>query len=127
MDLKRSTDKRRFHRAPFKRPIKLNMVRGDMLAIHVAQDISQGGIRVNVRQFLPLGTHVDVQVQIEDMGRMSELEARVVWVKELPYSEMYQVGIEFMEGAVFHKLKIAQYVAEFEAKSSVNKIKEEPV
>ncbi len=110
MEMTPGFDNRRFQRAPFKRPVKSKTSHVAIYAGNLAQDISQGGMRINSNEFVAVGSHVILQIQLESQTRVLDFNAKVVWVKELPYSDGFQLGLEFAEEAVFEKLKVAQFV-----------------
>lgn len=101
---------REFSRVPFKRPVKCKTSNVEIYAGHLAQDISQGGMCIKSNEFVPVGSRVIVQVQFDHQGRLLDLEAKVVWTRELPYANGFQLGLEFVEGDLFKKGKIAQFV-----------------
>ncbi|MBF0388106.1 MAG: PilZ domain-containing protein [Candidatus Omnitrophica bacterium] len=103
-------DHRKFKRVPFKRPVKSKMINVEIYAGNLAYDISQGGIRINSSEFVAKGAHVILQVQLDMQGRLLELAGEVVWIRELPYSGGFQLGLQFNEGDSFEKCKIAQFV-----------------
>ena len=89
-------ERRRFPRFPFREPIQYQLKNSHRFGGCLAGDISEGGIRVNFNDFIPLDTHIIVQVFLT-MGRMVECIGRVVWVQKLPFSDRYQAGLEFID------------------------------
>ena len=59
-------------------------------------DISEGGLRLSIREFIPLNAIVRLQIHISDPARVLSAQGRVVWVREVPQSDRYDVGIEFV-------------------------------
>ncbi len=59
-------------------------------------DISEGGLRLSVQQFIPLNTIVRLQIHVSDPERVLAAQGRVVWVREVPQGDRYDVGIEFV-------------------------------
>ncbi|MEI6438209.1 MAG: PilZ domain-containing protein [Candidatus Omnitrophota bacterium] len=103
-------DNRKFQRAVFRHPVKYKTSSVEIYAGHLAQDISMGGMRINSNEFVPIGTRVILQVQLKVQEKLLDLEAKVVWVKQSPFSEGYQLGLEFVGGSAFERLKIAEVV-----------------
>jgi c-di-GMP-binding flagellar brake protein YcgR len=103
-------DARRFQRIQFRRPVKFGDVTGDGLPAHLAQDISQGGLRVMSSDFVALHTPLSVQLQLKDTGRIIELKSRVVWVRYNPLAETYQMGLEFADDLDPARQMIGQFV-----------------
>ncbi|MBF0620174.1 MAG: PilZ domain-containing protein, partial [Candidatus Omnitrophica bacterium] len=78
---------RKFSRVPFKRAVRYAALSAPVFGAQMAHDLSQGGIRINSETFFPVGSRVMVAIQLENEGRIIEVEGRVVWVRSLPYSE----------------------------------------
>ncbi len=91
----KTIDVRRFKRVFFKRPVKVKPQGQEVFEGNLAQDLSQGGVRVFASEFVPLNSLVTVQVQLKDASKVLELQGRVAWVRFNPFSEDYQIGLEF--------------------------------
>ena len=104
------SDNRRFQRAIFKRPVKCKTSEVEIFAGHLAQDISQGGMRVHANAFVPVNARVVLQVQLDPQAKLLEMEAKVVWVKEMSYGNGFQLGLEFTTDTSFEQAKIARFV-----------------
>ncbi len=59
-------------------------------------DLSESGIRLTVNDFVALGTEMFLQIRLGAENFVS-CNGRVVWVRQLPHSERYQLGVEFMD------------------------------
>jgi hypothetical protein len=55
-------------------------------------DISEGGLCVDMKNSIPMGQHVDVDIKIDN--RTFNLIARVVWNKK--HSDYYKVGLKLV-------------------------------
>lgn len=77
----------------------------------LASDLSEGGLKVNSAYFLPLNSPMRVQMRIMS-ETLVDLSGKVVWIQQLPYSDRYQIGIEFAEESINSKAKeeIRQYI-----------------
>ena len=62
----------------------------------LSSDISLGGIRLTVHQFVPIGAPLKMQINFSHLMRIIHVEGRVVWFKEISYGDSYQIGIEFL-------------------------------
>ena len=93
--LEEPTEKRQFSRFPFRQPVLIN--RGEWLAQEgsLSGDVSEGGIRLNVNEFIPVGKAITLDIHLPDETKMTPLNGRVAWISVLPYSERYQIGIQF--------------------------------
>ena len=104
------TEQRKFPRTPFQRAIRFKPKDGALFISHSAQDISQGGIRINSESFVPLGTILTLQIKMADEAPLLEMHAKVVWVKYVSHLEMYQLGLEFSGDSSYGRWKIAHHV-----------------
>ena len=112
MDLmSRDVDARKFRRVPFSRSVRLNALNQGQFSGHLAQDISQGGIRVTSYEFVPVNTLINVRIQLKDTMRVMDLQGRVVWVRFQPMTETYQLGLEFSDQAVYQRDTISNYIS----------------
>lgn len=106
----RSEDSRRYKRVPFKRGVRVCHQSRGVFEGNLAQDISQGGVRVFTSDFIPILTVVTVLVQLKDKTSVLEFQAKVVWVRYNPLSENYQLGLEFMDDKLRANEAVAQFV-----------------
>ena len=89
-------DKRSYPRFPFNDPVVYKT--GDFSSTgSLAVDLSQGGVRIRVQKFIALRTVVSMNIHLNDPVRMLPVKGQVVWVREVPHSEIYDVGIRFLE------------------------------
>lgn len=109
MEKKIGIDKRKYFRVDFKRPIKVHGKGVDLFQAHLAKDLSQGGIRVNSPEFIAVNSSVVVQIKLTDVGRVFDLEGKVAWVRQLPHTDGFQLGLEFTGGPSFAKWQIANF------------------
>lgn len=63
----------------------------------LGKDISQGGVQIRVQQFLPLRSIVNLKIHLTNPSRTVPVKGLVVWVREVPESEVFDIGIQFME------------------------------
>ena len=105
-------ERRRFPRLPFHEPVQYQLKDTHRFGGCLAGDISEGGIRVNFNDFIPLKTQIAVQVFLT-LGRMVECVGHVVWIQKFPFSDRYQVGLAFLDGdsSAEAKKEIAQFVS----------------
>lgn len=106
----RSVDSRQYMRVPFKRAVRFHVADSDCCFDHVAQDLSQGGLRFISSEFFPVKSQVVVRIQLEDCSKVMDVEGRVVWVRYNPLAEVYQMGLEFMDGEAFERGAIGSFV-----------------
>ena len=106
----RTTEGRRYTRIPFKRAVRFSAPQSERLDAHIAQDLSQGGLRMLSSEFIPVHTLVNVQIQLKDRERVMDVQGRVVWVRYNPMTETYQMGLEFTRDAAFQRAMISEFI-----------------
>ncbi|MCA9407075.1 MAG: PilZ domain-containing protein [Candidatus Omnitrophica bacterium] len=94
MVIQDSQEKRFFNRIRFTEPVQFQLKDPHKFGGCLACDISEGGVKINLNEFLPLGTEVNLNIHL-DVEKNIECYAQVVWTKQLPYSERYQIGLKF--------------------------------
>jgi c-di-GMP-binding flagellar brake protein YcgR len=90
-------DKRRFPRLPFKEAVKFQIGEYTCPDGSLSKDISRGGISLTVNEFIPVKGQVVVYLQRNGESRLVELKGVVAWIKIIPESERYQIGVEFCD------------------------------
>ena len=87
-------EKRSSKRVSFREPVSLQVLNDRQEAGCLGHDISAGGLRCIVNDFIPLGQELDLTLHIKE--QMVSLHGRVVWVIKSPHSESYQIGVRFL-------------------------------
>ncbi len=106
----RNMEGRRFTRVPFKRAVRFCAFNSEKSDSHIAQDLSQGGLRMLSSEFIPVHTLVNIQLQLKDREKVIDLEGHVVWVRYNPMTETYQMGLEFADDAAFQRVMISEFI-----------------
>ena len=89
------TNNRQYPRLPFKEAVAYQA--GDSPSSgSLSGDISEGGVRLTVKEFIPLNTILNLNIRLSDPTRVVPTKGRVVWVREDPDGERFDVGIEFI-------------------------------
>lgn len=100
---------RKYPRVPFKKGVKCRLFAEDVQNGELAQDLSEGGIRIRSNVFIPMGEAISLGIQLSETEEVVEIVGRVVWVRFVPYSEVYQVGVEFVKDAAFSRWRIGRF------------------
>ena len=88
---------RQYSRFPFREAVGYQT--GDSpVTGSLAGDISEGGLRLTVKEFIALNTIVNLNIRLCDPVRVLPAQGRVVWVREDPDGERFDVGIQFIVG-----------------------------
>ena len=104
-------ERRKFPRLPFKEPLQYKQKEGEAPVGCLTADIGEGGVRFNSNEFIPLNRELSMQVSMAP-GKLIDLKGRVAWIQLMPYSERYQVGLQFDAGQLPNtsKQEIRQYI-----------------
>lgn len=89
-----TAEKRKFDRYNHKEPVEILFKGRGVPAGSLSGDLSGGGVRVFINDFMPLNEEVALQVKLAD-GRVIECGARVVWIRKNRFNDSYQAGLEF--------------------------------
>ena len=91
------TDERRhFNRIPQANSVRFELKDPRQFGGCLSCDLSEGGIRVRLNDFVPLDTEMTLQIHLSDEG-MVECPCRVAWVEKSRFGDYYQAGLEFVE------------------------------
>ena len=102
--------KRRFRRVEFRDPVNYRFREKSNFGGCLAYDISEGGMRINFFDFVPLNTEMNFQVKLSAIPKLVDVKGHVVWLQQVPYSDRYQIGIQFSQSDVFSREEIRSYV-----------------
>ena len=91
----KSRDKREHPRYPFKQAVKFQIGEYSCPDGSLSRDLSRGGICLTVSQFVPVKGSVILYLQRYQEAHVIMVKGTVRWIKMLPDSERYQVGIHF--------------------------------
>lgn len=89
-----SAEKRRYKRISLRQPVQFQSQHSSLGGGSLSCDLSEGGARVDMYDFLPLNTEVTLQVRLA-VEKVIEYVGRVVWIRKFPFADRYQVGLEF--------------------------------
>ncbi len=108
------TEKRKFSRVSFKEAVQYTLGDSHEFAGSLAQDIGEGGLRLQLNDFVPVNSKVTVEMVLGESVRtkLITLNARVAWNQRMRYSDQYQVGLEFSRdnSSGEAKQEISQYL-----------------
>jgi c-di-GMP-binding flagellar brake protein YcgR len=90
-------ERRKYVRMPEKTEISYNIVPTKVMGQYTTSDISQGGIRFLVHHFVPKDSHLKVNITFPTTNVMIEALVRLVWIREVPYSNSYEIGVQFID------------------------------
>lgn len=76
----------------------------------IARDISSGGIRVLVNEFVSVFTRLVVEVAIPSTPKPVRVISKVAWIQKRPHGEQYEVGMQFLDMAEEDRRNICEFV-----------------
>jgi hypothetical protein len=74
-------DKRNFERVHLAQPVRVQFKEPGQFSGTLSCDLSEGGIRLHMNEFIPIGTELILTIQLAD-DRIEECPCRVVWVQK---------------------------------------------
>ena len=74
------------------------------------KDISEGGTRMTISEFLPLNSKLAMEIPLMPGRRPVKGVSRVAWVAKAGFSERYDVGVEFVELDQEDSMQIAKFI-----------------
>lgn len=104
------TEKRKFKRVGLDTPIRYKFKNDNEFGSTLTRDVSEGGIRVLLDKFVPLNTSIELEFSPSRLSEVVHTVGKVVWARLMPYSERYQLGLEFQEISEHQKRDICDYV-----------------
>ena len=109
----KADERREFKRASLKEPVRFEFKDPQHFGGCVSGDISAGGIRLRVYDFIPLGTELTLEVQLSS-NRMVSCEGQVVWVEKIAFGDDYRIGLKFVNTPALREAQeLIQHFVEF--------------
>jgi c-di-GMP-binding flagellar brake protein YcgR len=91
----RMQNRRKNVRREYREPVQYHIVHSDEMGGCVGHDISQGGIQIELNQFLPIDTEIKLDFSLEHIAPFVSQLARVVWAAGVPHCDRYKIGCKF--------------------------------
>ncbi len=95
--VKLSLDRRRYPRWQVRCPVRFKVLgeRGTYVG-SLSRDLSAGGVKIITDRFVRKDSAVKVEVFLENVKRMVEAWAKVIWLEQVPYGgDMFRMGLKF--------------------------------
>ena len=90
-------ERRKYIRVPEKAQISYSVLSTNKSGQYATSDISQGGIRFFVHHFIPKGSRLKVSITFSRTSITFEALVKMVWIREVPYSGAYEIGVKFLD------------------------------
>ena len=98
-------ERRKYIRIPERSHISYKIITGKKADEYITRDISKGGIRFLVHDFIPKDSILKIKLTLYKTSVTFEAVVRTIWIKQIPYSDQYEIGVQFIDipsGAVSH-------------------------
>lgn len=90
-------ERRKYIRIPDGSQISYKIVPAEKETEYLTKDISQGGIRFFVHHFIPKDSRLKIRFAPVNSRVSIEAMARLIWIREVPYSGDYEIGVQFTD------------------------------
>jgi len=106
-------ERRKYVRIPESSHISYKCIPKEKVSDYITRDVSQGGIRFLVHDFIPKGSYLKIKLDLSGGSISVEAMARLVWVKSVPHSDEYEVGVEFIDMPQHAAAHLMGYIKDF--------------
>ena len=90
-------DKRQYQRFPFSESVGYQKREELPLVGSLSEDISRMGLKLNVNEFIPVNTTLELQIHLPGQVQVVFVTAKVVWIREHTQRlESWQVGLQLI-------------------------------
>ncbi len=106
-------ERRRYSRINFRIPMRYRKIEANMREFKgsLMKDISAGGARMTIFEFLPLNLRLATEIPLISGLRPIRGAGRVAWVNKVAYGDQYDVGLEFIEIEPEDIIQISEFIA----------------
>ena len=91
------SERRHFYRFDHSQPVRLEFKDPSQAGGCLSYDLSEGGVRVRLNDFVPPNTELALQIQL-DNARIVECIGSIAWVEKSRFGDYYQAGLKFVGG-----------------------------
>lgn len=91
----KARERRKFIRVPGKLQILYEVIACKKIGEYLTRDISQGGVRFLIHDFIPQGSCLNIKLTLEPCLSCEAL-VKIAWIRENSFSQEYEVGVEFI-------------------------------
>lgn len=103
-------ERRRYIRVNENSHVAYQVMDATQIGDYMTADISQGGLRFYVSEFVPKGTVLKLRLTLKNIFFTFEALAKVAWVREEPHKDRYEVGVEFLNISNEDSLLLMGYI-----------------
>lgn len=91
-------------------PVRLHLPRSPRLLETLTKDLSIGGLCCISSTAFPVSTPLNLELMLSDREGPITTRGRAAWFRSIPYSEQFDLGIEFFEIPVIDKRRLSVYL-----------------
>jgi len=109
------SERRKFVRMGSDFPVQLRHIKPNApMQVHnsLSQDLSEGGIQVSSFYFYPVHSKMMVELFLNTDAASVKTIGKVVWVEQIPYQDVFKVGIEFSGLSAFNQSCLRALISE---------------
>ena len=109
-------EKRRERRLKDENEITIHIVPGgkkplkEKFFYNYSKDISMSGARIQSHSFLPVETHLMIEMKLKTLHQMITVLGKVKWIKNIFGEEFYEEGVEFVNTPDEAIKKLGDYI-----------------
>ena len=103
-------EKRKFVRIPENSQIYYKLVSEKNYQASLTKDISQGGIRFFIHEFIPKNSLLEIKIILGKILFTFEALVKVKWIDKEAHGERYEVGAEFVNILEEAKERLTDYI-----------------
>ena len=115
------TDKRKFNRILESAEITYRSLSKVKTKGTLSKDISKGGLKFIVREFIPKDSMLKIKINLKKIPLSFETTGKVKWIRRIPNSERFDIGVEFVEIARSVLIHLEQYIQTIQRNEKVSK------
>jgi hypothetical protein len=110
-------EKRRERRLKDENEITIHIVPGgkkplkEKFFYNYSKDISMSGARIQSHSFLPVETHLMIEMKLKTLHQMITVLGKVKWIKNIFGEEFYEEGVEFVNTPDEAIKKLGDYIS----------------
>ena len=91
-----TTERRKFVRIPENSQISYRVLTNMKNKGSLTKDISQGGIRFLVHEFIPVNSILEISITLKNISFYFQTVVKSRWITEELPNERYEIGVEFI-------------------------------
>lgn len=114
-------ERRKYIRIPDESQISCKIITGKRAHEYMTKNISKGGIKFLVHDFIPKDSILKIKLVLYKTSATFEALVRTMWVRQVPNSDQYEIGVQFIDiphEAVDH---LIDYIKIFLSRNPMNR------